>query len=152
MRTAWRIIPETHAAAPFTGEGARRFGGRWNSPGHPAVYSADSRALAVLEVLVHLHRPAAALRYRIFAVAFATAQVEVVTDAALLADTASPFILQSTQRFGDAWLRENRSPVLQVPSAIIPEEANYILNPLHPEFARLRFGAGSVFTLDPRLG
>jgi len=70
MMTAWRIVPEQWAATAFDGEGARLHGGRWNSPGKPAVYLADTRALAALEVLVHLNPAMAALRYQMIEVSF----------------------------------------------------------------------------------
>ncbi len=151
MPVAWRIVSETRAANPFDGAGARRFGGRWNSPGLPAVYTACSRALAALEVLVHLPRPAPPVRFRLFSVEFPVDWIEVVKDPAILRAATSPSIQKQTQRFGDHWLRETRSAALRVPSAVIPDEPNFILNPVHPAFARLAWDQGKLFAFDPRL-
>ncbi len=151
MPAAWRIVSEARAATPFDGAGARRHGGRWNSPGHPVVYTAGSRALAALEVLVHLPRPAPPMRFRLFSVKIPDALVETVTDPGVLQAAASASVQKTTQRFGDDWLRSRRSAVLRVPSAVIPEEPNYLLNPAHPAFSRLAPGAGLPFAFDPRL-
>ncbi|MCC5806965.1 MAG: RES family NAD+ phosphorylase [Opitutales bacterium] len=151
MPTAWRIVSEVRAATPFDGAGARRHGGRWNSPGLPVVYTAGSRALAALEVLVHLPRPVPPMRFRLFPVEIPDALIEAVSDPAVLRAAVLPSVQKPTQRFGDDWLTSARSVALRVPSAVIPEEPNYLLNPAHPAFARLKPGAGSPFAFDPRL-
>ena len=66
--SAWRITKQKHAKSAFSGEGARIYGGRWNSPGTPIIYTAQSQALAVLEVLVHLDSPELLKRYSLFEV------------------------------------------------------------------------------------
>ena len=151
MPVVWRIVGEARAAAAFDGAGARRFGGRWNSPGLPAVYTASSRALAALEVLVHLPRPSPPVRYLLFSVDLPDEAIETVHDPAILRSAATASVQNQTRWFGDAWLREARSLALQVPSAVIPDEPNFILNPAHPGFARLTHGQGTPFAFDPRL-
>ena len=67
---AWRIVKSKLAATAFSGEGARKFGGRWNSPGTPVVYLAGSTSLAILEMLVRLNAPELLKRYAVFEVTF----------------------------------------------------------------------------------
>jgi len=151
MMTAWRIVPEQWAATAFDGEGARLHGGRWNSPGKPAVYLADTRALAALEVLVHLNPAMAALRYQMIEVSFPPSLVQSIDLAALGEALTSPSVQPATQHAGDAWLNEAAAPVLQVCSAIISEEPNYVLNPKHPNFSKIKIGAARPFAFNPRL-
>lgn len=151
MITAWRIVPLNWADTAFDGEGARLYGGRWNSPGQAAVYLADSRALAALEVLVHLNPSMTALKYQMIEVSFPNALVHKVDLEPLAAAIASPSVSPPTQHAGDAWLTEARAPVLQVASSIITKEPNYVLNPKHPKFARIKIGNSKPFAFDPRL-
>jgi RES domain-containing protein len=137
---AWRLC-----RAPFadlSGEGASRHGGRWNRPGRPAVYAASSAALAVLEVRVHLDLPPELLPddYLLLTIDLHDLVAEEVLD--LPTDPAA---------FGDAWLGEQRSAVLQVPSLIVPENANLLLNPVHPDAARASIVAQRRFVFDRRL-
>lgn len=145
---AWRIVKEKHAATAFSGEGARLFGGRWNSPGVGLVYTSSAQSLAVLESLVHLNPPVL-FKYVAIPVEFDSALVE--TPASLPADWADQPAPPSTQALGDLWARESRSAVLQLPSVIIPAEANYLLNPTHPDFRKIAIGKPVAFCFDPRL-
>jgi len=151
MITAWRIVPQQWANSAFDGEGARLYGGRWNSPGQAAIYLADSRALAALEVLVHLNPAMTTLQYQMIEVSFPTSLVQTIDLEPLAAALASPAVSPATQHAGDAWLAEARAPVLQVTSSIITEEPNYVLNPKHPKFARIKIGTSKPFAFDPRL-
>ena len=151
MPSLWRVVKRKHATTAFDGKAAQRFGGRWNSPGRRAVYTSATKSLAVLEVLVHLDvgRPLPRL------VAFTFAVDAKLVD--LLAATQLPRRwrtsrgLLATQQIGDEWLASGRALALAVPSTIVPEELNYVLNPAHPAFAGLRFGPSIPFLLDPRL-
>lgn len=151
MITAWRIVPLNWADTAFDGEGARLYGGRWNSPGRAAVYLADNRALAALEVLVHLNPSMTALKYQMIEVSFPKTLVQRIDIEPLTTALTSPSVQPATQRAGDAWLTEARAPVLQVYSSIITEEPNYVLNPKHPQFARIAIGTSKPFAFDPRL-
>jgi RES domain-containing protein len=137
---AWRLCREPFA--DLTGEGARLYGGRWNTAGRPLVYAASAAALAVLEVRVHLDLPPELLPddYVLLAIDLQDLPVEEVT--ALPADPAA---------FGDEWLRQQRSPVLQVPSAIVAESPNLLLNPAHPAAAQTRIVSRRRFAFDHRL-
>lgn len=151
MLTAWRIIPEHRAQTAFDGEGARLYGGRWNSPGHPVVYAAESRALAALEVLVHLNAITLRPRYAMIEVTFAKSLVETLDNANVPKTLCSPIVDPETQMIGDAWLESKRTPVLAVRSAIITEEVTYLLNPQHPKFSKFKIGKPQRFSFDPRL-
>ena len=134
------------------GEGARLWGGRWNAPGTPIVYAAASLSLAAVEYLVHLDTDVAPADL----VAMA---IEVPDDAerlrvsadSLPADWARVPEHPGCQAVGDAWLREGVSLTLRVPSAVIPEEENVLINPAHRDAARLRVRSERPFVLDPRL-
>ncbi|MCC5840033.1 MAG: RES family NAD+ phosphorylase [Opitutales bacterium] len=151
MVSSWRIVAEARANAPWDGLGARRYGGRWNPVGLAAVYSAGSRALAALEILAHLPRPTPPMVFCLFEVKIPEDAVVDVTDARVLASVESPEIEQLTQNFGAAWLRAQTSVALRVPSALVPEEPNYVLNPEHRDFAHLVFGDRKNFAFDRRL-
>ncbi len=149
MIRAWRIVTARWADTAFDGEGARRYGGRWNSPGKAAIYLAGSRALAALETLVHMS-PGLAARQQFV-------RFEVGIPRALLKQLDSdrshfqPFVETETQLIGDGWLDGANNPALAVPSAVIPEERNYLLNPAHPRFNEIEIGTGEAFAFDPRL-
>jgi RES domain-containing protein len=148
MRRAWRIVKETHATTAFDGEGAWLFGGRWNSRGTRVVYASATRSLAALETLVHLNPP---MRVRFVArsIEFDDQLVEVATG--LPADWKEEPPPPSTKRIGDRWALEARTAVFEMPSALIPEESNYLLNPAHPDFKSIVLGAPELFSFDPRL-
>ena len=152
MIESWRITRRRHAASAFSGEGARRAGGRWNRPGTPLVYTAGSQSLAILEMLVGLEPedfPGEVILLRVEIPGDVSR--ELVDPAALPAGWnlyPGPEVLQD---LGDAWVRRGQTCVLVVPSALVPRERNYLLNPAHPDMARLRIARPEPFTFDPRL-
>lgn len=150
MPLAWRIVKEKQAATAFDGEGAFRFGGRWNSPRGRVVYTSATLSLAALETLVHLVAPVA-LKYTAFRLEFEDALVEEVNTSKLPADWRAGPPGPSTMAIGDDWLRRARTAILAVPSVIVPEERNYLLNPSHPDFAKISIGKPRPFAFDPRL-
>ncbi|PSF35820.1 hypothetical protein C7H19_15460 [Aphanothece hegewaldii CCALA 016] len=148
----WRITKNKHAATAFTGEGARRFGGRWNGKGAPMVYCASTLSLAGLETFVHMEsEDADNLLVAIRATLPATLKTERLTVDELPAnwrDYPAPSILAD---LGDKWIRENRTAVLFVPSVVIPIEENVLLNPEHPEFSLIEIGQPMPFSFDLRM-
>jgi RES domain-containing protein len=148
----YRLVHHKWAAQAFDGEGARLYGGRWNSKGLLCVYTAGSEALAILEILVHLNNRQALSQYRLF-------QLTIVADDVLsLSQTNLPANWQQqpasidTARIGDNWLTQQASLALSVPSVIAPREYNILLNPLHPRFdACLATATELEFMPDPRL-
>jgi RES domain-containing protein len=145
---AWRIVKAKHAATAFSGEGARLYGGRWNSAGVSLVYTSSTQALATLESLVHLNPPVI-FTYAAISFEFEAELVEKVT--ALPPGWALSPAPPSTRTMGDLWAKEARSAVLELPSAIIPGESNYLLNPAHPDFKKIVIGKPVPFSFDPRL-
>ncbi|MGH7106523.1 MAG: RES family NAD+ phosphorylase [Acetobacteraceae bacterium] len=137
---AWRLCREPFA--DLAGEGARRYGGRWNAPGKRMVYAASSAALAVLEVRVHLDLPPDLLPDDFTLVTIDLDHLPIEMVAEVPGDPVG---------VGHSWLREQRTPVLQVPSAIVPESPNLLLNPGHPMATRARIVARRQFVFDRRL-
>jgi RES domain-containing protein len=140
LTLAWRICRLPYA--DLSGEGARIYGGRWNSPGRPVVYMAEAAALAVLEVRVHLDLDASLLPadYVLMAIDIDALDVETI-------EPAPP----DPRAFGDAWLASRRSPLLSVPSAIVPESRNLLLNVAHPDTGKARVASVRAFAFDERL-
>ncbi len=149
--SAWRITKEVHAKSAFSGEGARLYGGRWNSRGTPLIYTAQSQSLAVLEMLVHLDSPELLRHFVLFEVTVPSALVEVLDAAKLPRNWSANPIPEETQELGDDWVRSRRSAVLRVPSTLVPAECNFLLNPAHAEFRKLHMGKAIPFAFDARL-
>ena len=135
----------------MTGEGARRYGGRWNSVGRAVVYLGDSLALAGMELLVHLKAEGVLQTYRKMPVFIPERLVMHIGEDQLPPEWAQPSLYPATQEIGDGWIDHARSAVLQVPSAVVRGETNYIVNPEHPDFGAIRTGPISRFRYDPRL-
>ena len=152
MAVVWRLVREKHAATAFSGVGAAKTGGRFNSPGTPVVYTSDSYALAMLEVRVHV-ATFRGMRDRVAVSAEIDDDlVDVLAAADLPPDWRERPAPTSTQALGDAWIASGRSVALRVPSVVVPEQTNVLLNPEHPDFRHIRIGAPSALVLDPRLG
>lgn len=150
--TAWRIVkPKYRADKAFDGEGARLYGGRWNSRGVSVVYAAQSQSLAVLEMLVHLDTADLLQAYVFFEVIIDEALISALAESDLPRDWQSDPAPPRLREIGDIWAESNASVVLRVPSSLIPTEYNYILNPKHPEFGRLQFGKPVPYRYDARL-
>jgi len=151
IQRAWRIVKSRLASDAFDGEGARLHGGRWNSPGTAMVYLATSESLAALELLVHLQSSHLLMSYCSIGVELDDASIEILDAAALPADWRSHPAPAELQRIGDRWVSEGRSLGLRVPSAIVPREANLLINPIHPQMHDLAIGPARPFDFDPRL-
>ncbi|HEU5161709.1 MAG TPA: RES family NAD+ phosphorylase, partial [Thermoanaerobaculia bacterium] len=151
MRRVWRIVKRGRAAGAFDGEGARRTGGRWNSPGTRVVYTAEHASLAALEMLAHLQRSSVLLSYALIPCDVPDEMVAPLDRASLpRAWRASP-APAALQRLGDEWAASMRSVALEVPSAIVEVENNVLLNPAHPDFAKIVIGDAMGFAYDVRL-
>lgn len=147
----WRLCAAEHAGTAFSGEGAKQFGGRWSFAGAPVVYCSATRSLCTLEILAHLDEPARLAMRRWVHIA-ATLPSACVLHPPRVPDTWRKFPHSAeTQRFGTIWTQERRSVALCVPSAIVPGEFNYLLNPLHPDFAKVKVAEPEPYEFDPRL-
>jgi len=149
---AWRIVKRRYQERALDGEGARIHGGRWNTPGRPVVYASESRALAILEVLAGLGSARTLPAYVLIGLSFDPSRVTTVDPHALPEDWRRSPPPEGTRRIGDRWLTEGASVVLRVPSALVPQESNYLLNPRHPDFTDVRVVEAAPFDPDPRLG
>lgn len=136
----WRLCRRPHA--DLSGEGGRLFSGRWHGAGRPVVYTADSPALAILEVRVHLDLP-----YELIPEDYAIMEIDLGVSAPEVL-TGPP---EHPREFGNTWLAEKRSAVLRVPSVIAPRGHNFLINPLHPQAASVAICSIEDFRFDARL-
>ena len=148
----YRLVKARYAASALDGSGAKTFGGRWNSPGTAVIYAAESIALAALELLVHLGQGEVLGSYRLFTLEVPDALTLTLDDSALPSDWRADPAPRSTAAVGDRWVASGRSAALLVPSTVIPQSHNSLLNPAHPGFAAIVASAVEApFGFDPRL-
>jgi RES domain-containing protein len=155
-RHVWRIAkhtPKFHAA-DLSGTGAKTDGGRWNSKGRAVVYASSTIALATLETLAHLGnniaiRNAFLVTINVPAIVWRTREIVQVNklDITWVAEPPS----STTIKLGDDWLDARTAPLLLVPSVIVPEEYNILINPAHPATAKITSAVARQFVYDPRL-
>lgn len=149
---AYRIVKTRYGMSAFDGEGAKRYGGRWNSVGTAVVYTSSTISLATLEILVHVDDLSLVRGlYSIIPVRFDESLVQWLSADELPPRWSEPEVSVQTQLLGDRWIREARSAALAVPSAVTPPEWNFLLNPAHRDFAAVNIGTMVAFEPDPRL-
>lgn len=153
--TLWRIATDTpgYEAHDLSGKGAEASGGRWNRRGMPLVYSSSSRALACLETLVHLAKhPLPLNRYLVkIAVPAAAWTNAVELDAATLVGWDAEPAGKASLDWGAAWVGGGKSLLARVPSVLVPEEFNVLINPAHADIARVKAGKVRLWVYDARL-
>jgi RES domain-containing protein len=151
MAFAWRIVQAHIADRAFSGEGARRYGGRWNNKGFALVYTSSSISLAILEILVHIPIYAILEEYVYIPVEF-DQKLSTVLNPDELPDLwnndPSPQVIK---QIGDTWVESQESVIIEVPSAIVTAEKNFLINPAHPDFSKLKIGNPTKLEFDPRL-
>ena len=146
--TVYRICKAKYPAND--GEGARRAGGRWNHKGTAMLYCGATASLCALELLAHsamLPADMIVVQARVPK----SLSMQTVEESDLPPNWSSPTPSKKTQDLGTDWVRSRATAVLSVPSVIIPSERNYLLNPAHPDFARIRFFPPRPFRFDRRL-
>lgn len=146
----YRLCKAVHAA--LDGEGARLWGGRWNSPGRPMVYAAASPSLAVLEVLVHLDLPAELIPDDMVLLTIKVpddAMFEAIADIRQSAETQTD--TDACRQVGDAFLEAGTALGLKVRSIVVPQETNLLLNVRHADMGRVTVVACEPFAFDRRL-
>jgi RES domain-containing protein len=150
---AWRLVRPAYGDrdSAFSGEGARRFGGRWNAPGRPVVYVSLHLSLAALETLAHADRRRFERHYVAFEVRVPHARILELRDEDLPDDWRARPVSWGARAVGDAWLAQRASVALTVPSVLVPQERNLLLDPAHPDFAEVHIGAPQAFRFDERL-
>jgi len=149
MIITWRIIHNKYVDTAFDGEGARRYGGRWNHPGLKIVYTSATLSLAALEMLAGLHSIKILDAYECICVKIPKNFIHIPDTLPKGWNTIPAGSV--AKDIGTQWLRTGDSPVLEVPSIVIPSEKNYLLNPDHPRFNDLAIGRPHKFRFDPRL-
>jgi RES domain-containing protein len=147
----YRIVREPYSKTPLDGEGSYRFGGRWSSPGTRIAYTAEHLSLAMIEYFVHIEA--------------SDPPKDLVVEAADIPDNVSRVVVTSQKlppnwrqepappglaAIGDSFAAEGKSAILVLPSALVPSESNWLINPLHPEFAEIRVHPTEPFHYDAR--
>jgi RES domain-containing protein len=128
--------------ADLTGFGAFTYGGRWNSIGKHVAYTSSCAALAVVEYLAHLSVLPADLMLM---------KIEIPNTLKIERVRAIPADPTTFRRIGDAWIDSNDAPILEVPSVLVPEQKNYLINPKHPLFPSIQVIESNPFAFDSRL-
>jgi len=147
----WRICRRRYAAEASSGEGARLYGGRWNSRGVRVVYASTSLALAALETFVNLEpnllpKDLVSIEGEV-PEALAIGRLDLTALQPNWHETRD----ESLRPFGDQWVRAGKSVALLVPSAAIHGEWNVLLNPAHPDFSRVKVQEAKPFEFDVRM-
>jgi RES domain-containing protein len=150
---AWRLIKKKHLPDALSGEGARLGGGRWNHVGIPVAYASETLSLAVLELFIHFTRRDITISKSLLAIPILIPDsinaIEVpLQDLAPGWNSSPP--PDFTRDIGTEWVRSGASALLRVPSAIVPEEHNFVINVKHPDFSNITVGDPRPFTLDDR--
>ena len=151
MGSGWRIVIESEASTAFSGEGAWRYGGRWNSRNVRVVYASEHQSTATLEVFVHNKPFNPNEKYNAFRLEWPDSLTEIFAVKNLPANWRVHPPPVETRQIGDRWIQERRSAVLALPSAISPADTNFLLNPEHRDFKRIRIAPPIDFDFDPRL-
>ena len=151
MIRVYRILRKRFSKNPLDGEGAFRFGGRWSSIGTRLAYTSEHLSLAMIEYFIHLDRDDPPQDLIV-----ATIEVpDSISRASISPKELPPNWRESPAppelaAIGDRFVQEHRTVILVVPSALVPVESNWLLNPGHPEFSRIRLGSVEAFEYDPR--
>jgi len=148
----YRITQEKYAD-DLSGNGARLFGGRWNSEGLFAIYTSSTRSLALLEILAHTPAKMLTERYYVLVSMFIpeTIKPEELDKNKLTAGWHAPDARPFTKKLGDKFLRTKTVLLLSVPSILIPEENNFLLNPLHPDMRKVKMAHKRRIHFDKRI-
>lgn len=126
---------------------------RWNSKGTFVIYTASNRSLACLENVVHRGGEGLNAVFRTMIIEIPNnLDIEVIEQDSLPVGWQDFTMQNWSRRIGDEWVRAETSPILKVPSAIIPMEHNYLINPNHPDFKFIKLISTEKFVFDSRLG
>jgi len=148
----WRLCRTRHSAAALSGDGGLRAPGRWHRRGTRIVYTSATLSLATLEVLVWTNPVQAPSELMAVEVEIPDSVETERTPLRTLPAGWDGYPARAfTQQHGSQWVAGGRTVVLEVPSAVIPRECNYLLNPAHPEFSRIRIVGRTPFSFDARL-
>lgn len=152
MITTFRLVKKKQASDGFSGEGSKRFGGRWNHKGRAVVYLSDTLSLAALELFIHLGREGLHIPFQYFKVEIPDhVSVSFVEAEALPDRWREEPLANSTKDLGTQWVDAENSPLLRVPSAVVPIENNYLLNIQRPQAKDITIHNPKPFAYDPRM-
>lgn len=148
----FRIIKSTYIDSALTGEGAKLYGGRWNSKGNSVIYTSHSLSLATLELLVNLEDyNTITSKYSYLHLEIDHNYIDYMSKDKLPHNWNSSIPTSSSQSIGDIWIQNNTSLVLGVPSAVIDIEYNFLINPNHADFNSIKIVVSKNFKIDSRL-
>ena len=151
MPFAWRIVRAARVNSAFTGEGARIYGGRWNSPGTAVIYVSEHESLAALELVVHLTPIPPDDRY----LSFRLEWEDKLTDHFPVKNLPTHWNAEppgsKTMQIGDEWVRAGKYVALAVPSVLSASDLNFLLNPKHPDFKKIKISKPIEYRFDSRL-
>jgi RES domain-containing protein len=152
LTRVYRILRKPYSKKPFDGEGAYRFGGRWSSPGVRLAYAAEHLSLAIVEYFVHID-PEDPPKDLVVATADVPDRVSriSITPRQLPPDWRQVPAPPALAAIGDEFVHRARAAVLIVPSVLAPSESNWLINPRHAAFARIRVNPAETFQYDSRL-
>jgi RES domain-containing protein len=151
VKSLWRIVQSKYAENAFSGDGSAKYGARWNQKGTAVVYCSQSESLAQLEVLVRTQRAKDLALYVLIEVSVPEELIEILRREDLPDDWNALPESNTTRELGTKWATEKRSAVLGVPSVVIPSELNFLLNPEHSDFSKIKIGTPKPVGWDPRL-
>lgn len=151
MASAWRIVRASRARTAFSGEGAWLYGGRWSSVGVRVIYVSEHQSTAALEIFVHTAPFLILEKYKAFRLEWPDSLTEDLSIKKWPANWRISPPPAETMEIGDQWAEEQRSAILAVPSAISPDDKNFLLNPEHSDFKRIRIAQPIDYEFDPRL-
>jgi RES domain-containing protein len=151
MASAWRIVRASREKTAFTGEGPWRYGGRWNSPGVRVVYVSEHQSTAAFEVFANRVPFILGEKYKAFRLEWPDNLTEIFPVEKLPGNWRISPPPVETMVIGDRWIKEERSAILALSSAISPADTNFLLNPEHPDFKRIRIAPPVDYNFDSRL-
>lgn len=136
----------------LSGQGAKLFGGRWNSKGFSMLYTSSTRALAALEVLVHMPiNNVKQMDFSIVSISLPENSMEEVKYNVIKKEIDESGLNSNFKLIGDDWIKRNSSLLLKVPSVVINEEYNFLINPAHKDFTKVKILSIQPFSFDERL-
>src|SRR5436190_527609 len=151
MPCGWRIVRAARVDSAFTGEGGRAYGGRWNSRGAAVVYVSEHESLAALELFVHTMPLSPTEKYLSFRLEWGDKLTEFFPPNDLPPHWNAEPPTFETMQIGDEWIRRGMSVALGVPSVLSTSEINFLLNPKHSDFKKIKISEPIEYRFDPRL-
>jgi RES domain-containing protein len=144
-------LGKTKYAADLIGEGSRKMGGRWNEPGFACLYTSASRALAILEYTVNTNIHDIPRALSMICIDLGNMDILELTEAELPGDWKKFPAPASTKRFGSSLLKAAKKAIIKIPSVVVPEEYNYLLNPVHIDHKKFKILEVKDFIYDLRI-